>query len=77
MNLFRSEDHVRRWARFNPAAVEGLIALPDLAALFGTPSRRHLLDDHYLSVWYPRRYEERRQMLERLGKATPFWLGEV
>ena len=77
MNLFRSEDHIRRWARFNPDAEEGLIALPDLAALFGTPSRRHLLDDHYLSVWYPRRYEERRSVLEALGKATPFWLGSM
>ncbi len=76
MNLFRSEEHVRRWALFNPRSGEGLIALADLAALFGTPSRRHLLDHNYLSFWYPKRYEERRQVLERLGRATPFWLGE-
>lgn len=75
MNLFRSEDHVRRWSLFNPASEEGLIPLTELAALFGTPSRRHLLDDHYLSVWYPLRYEERRSVLEGLGKATPLWLG--
>ena len=48
-----------------------------LAMLFGTPNRRHLLDDHYLSVWYPQRYEERRNVLESLDRATPFWLGEV
>ncbi len=77
MNLFRSGDHVRRWAHFNPASEEGMMPLPDLAKLFGTPSRRQLLDEHYLSVWYPRRYEERRSVLEGLGKATPFWLGEV
>ena len=75
MNLFRSEEHVRRWSLFDPAATQGLIPLTDLAALFGTPSRRHLLADDYLSSWYPRRYEERRQVLESLGRATPFWLG--
>ena len=75
MNLFRSEEHVRRWALFNPESEEGFIGLADLAALFATPSRRHLLDIDFLSVWLPRRYEERRPLLERLGKATPFWLG--
>lgn len=77
MNLFRSEEHVRRWALFNPDSGEGLMPLNDLASLFGTPSRRHLFDENYLSTWYPRRYEERRSVLEGLGKATPFWLGSV
>ena len=75
MNLFRSEEHVRRWALFNPGSQAGLIPLGDLAALFGTPSRRHLLDGNYLSFWYPQRYLERRAFLERIGKATPHWLG--
>ena len=76
MNLFRGEEHVRRWALLNPAAAtEGLIPLADLAAWFGMESRRHLLDDDYLSRWYPERDRERRAALERLGKATPFWLG--
>ncbi len=73
MNLFRSEEHVRRWALFNPVSTEGLIPLVDLAGLFATPSRRHLLDDDYLSVWYPQRGPERRAFLERIGKATPYW----
>lgn len=76
MNLFRSEEHVLRWARLNPAsAMEGLISLRDLATWFGMPSRRHLLDDDYLSAWYPKRYVERRTFLESVGKATPYWLG--
>ena len=75
MNLFRSEEHVRRWALFDPMSEQGLIALPDLAALFATPSRRHLLDDNYLSFWYPKRYQERGAFLERIGKATAHWLG--
>lgn len=75
MNLFRSEEHVRRWSQFNPAAEEGFIALPDLASFFGTETRQHMLDADYLSVWYPRRAAERRVVLERLGKTSPFWLG--
>ena len=75
MNLFRSEEHVPRWAQFNPAAGEGLIALPDLAALFGTESRHHWLDEDYLSRWLPQRARERREVLERIGKGTPYWLG--
>ena len=76
MNLFRSEEHVRRWALFNPESAEGqgAIQLTELAALFGLPSRRHLLDDNYLSFWYPQRAQDRRTFLERIGKTTPYWL---
>lgn len=75
MNLFRSEDHARRWAQFNPASEEGFISLPDLTGFFGTETRRHMLDADYLSAWYPKRAAERRDYLTRIGKATPFWLG--
>jgi hypothetical protein len=75
MNLFRSEEHARRWETFRPESEEGFIALPDLAGLFGTESRRHMLDADYLSRWYPLRAAERRDYLARIGKASPFWLG--
>jgi hypothetical protein len=77
MNLFRSEEHARRWSQFNPASEEagGFIRLEDLVAFFGTESRRHMLDADYLSAWYPRRAAERRAVLERAGKTTPFWMG--
>jgi len=75
MNLFRSEEHARRWPAFQARAEEGFIALPDLVGFFGTESRRHMLDADYLSVWYPRRAAERRAHLERIGKTPPFWLG--
>ena len=75
MNLFRSEEHARRWGQFNPASEQGFLSLQDLAGLFGTPTRRHMLDTDYLSVWYPQRAQERREYLTRIGKATPFWLG--
>jgi hypothetical protein len=75
MNLFRSEEHVRRWPAFQPRAEEGFISLPDLAGFFGTETRRHMLDADYLSAWFPRRAAERRAYLGQIGKSTPFWLG--
>lgn len=75
MNLFRSEEHVRRWSQFNPASEDGFISLPHLAGFFATESRHHMLDDDYLSAWYPKRAAERRAYLEAIGKGVPFWLG--
>ncbi len=75
MNLFRSEEHARRWSQFNPASEDGFISLAHLADFFGTETRQHMLDPDYLSVWYPRRAAERRAVLERIGKTSPFWLG--
>ena len=75
MNLFRSEEHARRWPAFQARAEEGFIALAELTGFFGTESRHHMLDDDYLSVWYPKRAAERRAVLERIGKTTPFWMG--
>ena len=75
MNLFRSEEHARRWEQFRPDSEEGFIALPDLVGFFGTASRQHMLDADYLSRWYPRRAVERREYLARIGKASPFWPG--
>ena len=77
MNLFRSEEHARRWPQFNPdsEAGQGFIGLENLAAFFATESRHHMLDEDYLSAWYPRRAAERRTVLEAIGKTVPFWLG--
>ena len=75
MNLFRSEEHARRWPAFQARAEAGFITLVDLAGFFGTETRRHMLDGDYLSAWFPRRGTERRVYLEQIGKTTPFWLG--
>ncbi len=75
MNLFRLEEHARRWAQFNPASEQGFISLADLAGFFSTETRRHMLDADYLSAWFPKRAQERRDYMARIGKATPFWLG--
>ena len=75
MNLFRSEEHARRWPAFQARAAEGFISLVDLAGFFGTESRRHMLDPDYLSAWFPRRGAERAAYFQRIGKTTPFWMG--
>jgi hypothetical protein len=75
MNLFRTEEHARRWSQFEPRSEQGFISLTELAGFFGTESRRHMLDADYLSAWYPRRAAERRAYLERIGKTSPFWMG--
>jgi hypothetical protein len=72
MNLFRSEEHVRNWARFDPATEEGIIPLLDLVKLFSGPFFRRRLDPD----WVSRSREYRREILTTLieiGKTGPFW----
>jgi hypothetical protein len=72
MNLFRSEEHVRNWAQFDPATDEGIVPLTDLVKLFsGNYFRRRLDLD-----WVSRSREYGREMIETLkeiGKTGPFW----
>ena len=77
MNLFRSEDHARRWTQFNSQSEEGFISLPELAGFFGTETRHHMLDANYLSAWFPKRAAERRAYLEQIGKATSVLAGDA
>ena len=73
MNIFQSEDHVRRWVHFNPDSAESIMPVADWAIVQGTESRRHFLDSDYLSNWLPRRREERWEALQRLdGHPTRF-----
>ena len=49
MNLFRSEEHIRNWARFDPATAEGIIQLPDLVKLFSGDFFQKRLSLEYVS----------------------------
>ena len=72
MNLFRSEEHVRNWARFDPATEEGIIPLSDLVKLFSGPYFRKRMD----SDWVSRSREYAREMvatMTQIGKTGPFW----
>jgi len=72
MNLFRSEEHIRNWDRFDPETEEGIIPLNDLVKLFSGNYFRRRLD----SDWVSRSREYARDMVatfKEIGKTGPFW----
>ena len=72
MNLFRSEEHVRNWARFDPATEEGIVPLLDLVKLFSGPFFRRRLDPDWVS--HSREYgREMIATLIEIGRTGPFW----
>jgi hypothetical protein len=73
MNFFRSEDHLRKWAQFDPGKEEGMISLNDLVKIFSGELFRRRLDPDYFSQSEEYR-KERAGMLKEIGKTGPFWL---
>jgi len=72
MNLFRSEEHIRTWARFDPATEEGILTLLDLVKLFSGIYFRRRLDLDWVS--HSREYVRKMvDTLAELGKTGPFW----
>ncbi len=72
MNFFRSEEHVRNWARFDPATEDGVVPLKDLVKLFSGRYFRRRLDPDYVS--HSREYaREMVKTLDEIGKTGPFW----
>ena len=71
MNLFRSEEHIRNWAGFDPATEEGILALPDLVDLFSLKHFTKRLDPDYFSQGlYAGEFVA---AVTELGKMRPFW----
>jgi hypothetical protein len=72
MNLFRSEEHLRDWARFDPATEEGILPLPSLVKLFSVSYFRKRLEPGWVSR--SREYgREMVQTLKEMGRTGPFW----
>ena len=72
MNLFRSEEHVRRWSGYDPSAAEGTLPLHEWAHIFGVEfCRRKLAPDFFLHGLGLRQGLFR--ALSELGKSGPFW----
>jgi hypothetical protein len=72
MNLFRSEEHIRNWARFDPATEEGIVPLADLVKLFSGSYFRRRMD----ADWVSRSREYAHEMVEtfkELGMTGSFW----
>ncbi len=72
MNLFRSEEHIRNWARFDSTAVEGILPLETIVRLFSGNIFRRRLDPDYVSK--SRKYlGEWLAELAVIAKDRPFW----
>lgn len=73
MNLFRSEEHVRQWAIFDPASEEGIRPVEQiLTILFVLPRYRERLAPDYL-LQLGELSRDLPAALERLGRSAPFW----
>ena len=72
MNLFRSEEHVRRWALYNPASQESIMSVADWAMVLSSPLFRDRLEPEIIL-----RTEEYWQdffaRLAKLGRIGSFW----
>ena len=72
MTFFRSEEHLRNWAQFDPSTEDGIIPLPDLVKLFSRNFFRRRLDPDYVS--HIREYgPEFMSTLQEIGKTGPYW----
>jgi hypothetical protein len=72
MNLFRSEEHIRNWARYDPATAEGIFPLEDLVKLFTGKFFQKRLDLDYVShsqVYFG----ELLSAVSEIAKKRPFW----
>jgi hypothetical protein len=72
MNLFRSEEHIRNWTKFDPATEGGIIQLGDLVKLFSGDLFQKRLSLEYVS----RRRDYLSGFLaalKEIAKGRPFW----
>jgi hypothetical protein len=73
MNLFRSEEHVKRWSLFEPASEDLIMPVTDWAQVFGGPMHARRLDADYMyhAQEYLAIYHD---ALRQRGKETSFWM---
>lgn len=72
MNLFRSEEHVRRWPLYSSAAEDYILPVSTWSQIFSGPLFRERLADDYLARGsdYVAEYH---RALKEAGKASPYW----
>lgn len=72
MNLFRSEEHVKKWFLYDPVSADAIMPLADWAQAFSGPLVRNRLEPDYLS--HLEEYESDLLLrLQKMGKKGPFW----
>jgi hypothetical protein len=72
MNLFRSEEHIRNWSSFDPAAEQGIVPLANLAKLFSMDMFKKRLEPDYVAR-VGQYAKEFFAAVAELGKTLPFW----
>ena len=72
MNLFRSEEHIRNWARYDPAAEQGILPLQNVVTVFSGKFMQKRLDVDYAShaLEY---FGETHSVISKIAKMRPFW----
>jgi len=71
MNLFRSEEHVCHWAKFDPTSAAGIKPIADIAAVFSLPLFRNWAAPDYvlrIGEWAP----EAEAALASLGGSSSY-----
>lgn len=72
MNLFRSEEHIRGWFRFDPAAEQGIVPLANILQLFSLNMFKKRLDSDYVAR-VGEYAGEFFAAVSELAKTRPFW----
>jgi hypothetical protein len=73
MNLFRSEEHVKRWSLYDPISEDAIMPVEDWGRLFAGPLFRSRLEPDYLARSGEHRAEFARTLFGELRKSGPFW----
>jgi hypothetical protein len=72
MNLFRSEEHVRNWARYDPATEQGILPLQNVVNVFSGKFMQKRLDLNYASHALEC-FDEVVSVISEIAKTRPFW----
>ncbi len=72
MNLFRSEDHIRNWARYNPGTEQGILPLQNIVNLFSGKFMQKRLDLNYASHALDY-FGELVSVISEIAETRPFW----
>lgn len=70
MNLFRSEEHVKRWSQYYVGGEDYIMSVEDWAEVFSGPLFRNRLEPDYM-VHGSEYLVEYHAAFERVGKASP------
>jgi hypothetical protein len=72
MNLFRSEEHIRNWKHYDPAAEQGILSLQNIVHVFSGKFMQKRLDLDYASHALEH-FGETLSVISDIARMRPFW----